>query len=871
MVQIPTYEARQGLESPSYPRIAVDNSVGEGLTRVGTAAMAAGDRLGDIAAWQRNRQRQKEDFTARVGMEKLNAELDQDLIEAERNAPADGTGLYEGFAAKSLNPKTQAFLSSIKDPELRDEYSQRLEVFRERWANNSVNKEYDIGNAYSVRQVGEMGDARARGIVENPAAVKDYIKEMDDVIDKAPNLTAVQRAELKQKFHKTAPAVVAETLKQTDPEALYFASGNGSNDERIAFLAQRVMPAFQGVEVTPDQVTSAIAKAEGDVEEAVGMLAKDAGLDKRETEALQALALETLGNARLASGKATGSSTARATSTAEFIAGFEGFRTSTYWDVNHHRVGFGSDTITRADGTVVKVEKGMTVSREDAQRDLERRIDGITRGIAASAGKGWSNLPQGARSAVVSVIYNYGRVPDAVLAAVRSGDKTKVSAAILGLAGHNGGVNAGRRRKEAMAALHDTTMADTPAATEGSPVGATAEPRSGFVSDVFAELPTPELMNVQSSAGAMRVKLADQQKQEMEVATTQAEQTIAQDVANLEQTGQSSIPSGDFEAQSQQIFTLVGPEKYAKWMEDRAVAQRAYEYTNDMDGLTEAAISTRLEALTPKGGADAVVQTRVFEAASKKAEAVLKARADDPALAVQQLPEIKAAAPEVDWQNADSVQGYLAQVEAAQIMLNTGRALLPKAQATQLGQQIRNVLRTSPAPDEAAKSFLSAMEPIYGRFTDDVFMQAYETLLEKDLSKDTRTLVSDLALQWARETPGMTGWRHSTANDMMSTDMQPALDETAKAEERSTLGRAFDWLTNAPPPAPPPPAAPELPPAPRARPITVDGVPAEAVDAYMQNAGNPKIQSMFRRTYGGDAIKALQDQLKQRGMMGAAN
>ena len=72
-------------------------------------------------------------------------------------------------------------------------------------------------------------------------------------------------------------------------------------------------------------------------------------------------------------------------------------------------------------------------------------------------------------------------------------------------------------------------------------------------------------------------------------------------------------------------------------------------------------------------------------------------------------------------------------------------------------------------------------------------------------------------------------------------------------------------------PAPPPPAAPELPPAPRARPITVDGVPAEAVDAYMQNAGNPKIQSMFRRTYGGDALKAMQDQLKARGMMGAAN
>jgi hypothetical protein len=305
-------------------------------------------------------------------------------------------------------------------------------------------------------------------------------------------------------------------------------------------------------------------------------------------------------------------------------------------------------------------------------------------------------------------------------------------------------------------------------------------------------------------------------------------------------------------------------------MEDRAVAQRTFEYTNDMDGMTEGAISARLQQLEPKGGADAVIQQRVFDAATKKAEAVLKARADDPALAVQQLPELKAAAPEVDWQKPDSVQGYLSQVEAAQIMLNTGRALLPKAQATQLGQQIRNVLRASPAPDEAAKNFLAAMEPVYGRFTDDVFMQAYETLLDKDLSKDTRTLVSDLVLQWARETPGMTGWRHNTADEMMATDMQPALDE-AKPEERGVFGQALDWLTNAPPPAPPPPAAPELPPAPRARPVTVDGVPAEAVDAYMQNAGNPKIQNMFKRTYGSDALKAMQDQLKERGLYGAAN
>ena len=39
----------------------------------------------------------------------------------------------------------------------------------------------------------------------------------------------------------------------------------------------------------------------------------------------------------------------------------EGFRASPYWDKTANRIGYGSDTITRADGSVVKVRPGMTV------------------------------------------------------------------------------------------------------------------------------------------------------------------------------------------------------------------------------------------------------------------------------------------------------------------------------------------------------------------------------------------------------------------------------------------------------------------------------------------------------------------------------
>jgi hypothetical protein len=63
---------------------------------------------------------------------------------------------------------------------------------------------------------------------------------------------------------------------------------------------------------------------------------------------------------------------------------FEGFKDEAYWDVNHHRVGYGSDTITKPDGTVAEVKPGDKVSREDAERDLKRRVD---RRRAASAAR----------------------------------------------------------------------------------------------------------------------------------------------------------------------------------------------------------------------------------------------------------------------------------------------------------------------------------------------------------------------------------------------------------------------------------------------------------------------------------------------------
>ena len=134
------------------------------------------------------------------------------------------------------------------------------------------------------------------------------------------------------------------------------------------------------------------------------------------------------------------------------IKQFEGFRSTPYWDVNAYRAGFGSDTVTLADGSVQKVVQGMTVSLADANRDLVRRVGEFQQGVIADiGGERFDSFTTEQQAALTSIAYNYGSLPDRIVEAVRSGTAADIGNAIGGLAGDNNGINADRRRKEASA------------------------------------------------------------------------------------------------------------------------------------------------------------------------------------------------------------------------------------------------------------------------------------------------------------------------------------------------------------------------------------------------------------------------------------
>ncbi|HDX1003765.1 TPA: integrating conjugative element protein [Pasteurella multocida] len=135
---------------------------------------------------------------------------------------------------------------------------------------------------------------------------------------------------------------------------------------------------------------------------------------------------------------------------------FEGFISTAKYDVNAPRVGYGSDTITRADGTVVKVTSNTTTTREDAERDLARRTHEYSTQIQREIGSStWNNLTPSAQAALISYTYNYGTlnktksVIAAAQAAAESGDMAKLAIAIRNRSVDNNGVNSRRRNQEA--------------------------------------------------------------------------------------------------------------------------------------------------------------------------------------------------------------------------------------------------------------------------------------------------------------------------------------------------------------------------------------------------------------------------------------
>ena len=138
------------------------------------------------------------------------------------------------------------------------------------------------------------------------------------------------------------------------------------------------------------------------------------------------------------------------------IKELEGFSDDTYYDVNADRAGYGSDTKTDpVTGEVTKITEGMTVTREEAEADLNRRLttEFIPSVVNVVGADTFYSMPSTTQAALTSIAYNYGagwadKLPT-LAAAAASGDTNAIADAIEDRSVDNEGINAGRRIREA--------------------------------------------------------------------------------------------------------------------------------------------------------------------------------------------------------------------------------------------------------------------------------------------------------------------------------------------------------------------------------------------------------------------------------------
>lgn len=275
MVQIPQYTQQVGIEAPSrdIPRIEqpTDGGIGQALSNLGGT-------ITNVAEASQRRQQAKDEFNTRVKFDAYQEQVGQAAVEAERNAPADGSGIHDTLLS-TRSKLAGDFLGSITNPQLREHYKAVLDTSdAEHWSNIGANTEWKASNKYSTDQLGNTWTKSGQGIVANPGEVKAYVDDMITQVDKAPDLTPSQREEMKQKIRENGPKIAADALQNTDPEALYFASGRGTHDQRIGFLTQRVIQAESGfdpnaesgkgasgvMQVMPDLAGVDVAKQLGD-------------------------------------------------------------------------------------------------------------------------------------------------------------------------------------------------------------------------------------------------------------------------------------------------------------------------------------------------------------------------------------------------------------------------------------------------------------------------------------------------------------------------------------------------------------------------------------------------------------------------------
>lgn len=306
---------------------------------------------------------------------------------------------------------------------------------------------------------------------------------------------------------------------------------------------------------------------------------------------------------------------------AQMVKGFENFISKAKWDVNAFRVGFGSDTVTRANGTIEKVTKDTVVTLDDAQRDLSRRLVEFQDGIRSAIGiETWKSLNDAQQAALTSIAYNYGSLPKLIVNAIQSGGGSQaVAQAIAALGSDNGGINKGRRNQEAQSYLSGSGMS-----LGQSGLGASGKTPSQIFEGSMEQVQRRiDLLNAEYAAQSRlnpliddygfavekaRIEqqlLADAQRAGVEITPALRDSIgqLAENYARAKANSEEYRASQERTLQAAQAFGGIGKDVVGGFIRDlRNGTSAADAFANAIDKITDRLIDMMLNAAFDGGG-----------------------------------------------------------------------------------------------------------------------------------------------------------------------------------------------------------------------------------------------------------------------------
>jgi GH24 family phage-related lysozyme (muramidase) len=119
----------------------------------------------------------------------------------------------------------------------------------------------------------------------------------------------------------------------------------------------------------------------------------------------------------------------------DLIIKYEGFNPKAVWDYGAWRIGYGSGTITLNNGTYRTTKQGDTTTKDNAFKDLQRRIVEFEKKLINQVGEQyWNKLSDQAKAPLISMAYNYGGfIPSLTqtIEAIKTGNNKIIASTIL--------------------------------------------------------------------------------------------------------------------------------------------------------------------------------------------------------------------------------------------------------------------------------------------------------------------------------------------------------------------------------------------------------------------------------------------------------